>query len=266
VIPRLAYWFGPLQQMGRLPAIDVGSRVQAAPRRTVASSTSVGGVPRRDVLGVGMVWRFQWERLLVSEFGWLFDLWDLTRYGVAPDLYVRDAHAANLLPAAGPAFPAAVIAGPSAAVPAWSVGPGQLMNGVIPVEPGESLTVSAQVRSAAGAGNVTIGWTTVPTPNGVVTSPQTTVAVAAASGAFAEVAHTSTVGANTVAVRPFVAAVSVNPVVARPRLTRGGEPATYEAPGGTGRVVMDDLTREWVSATEADVTLRLLEAGYVVGG
>jgi hypothetical protein len=269
-IPRLAFWFGPLAAMNRLPAIHLDKVVTADRARVVGRQDTVGGVPRRDVLAVRGVWAFEWARLLREEWAWIDEMWQAGLHGSAlPDLYLRSPHEANLLPSSSAPFlgtPTIPGQPPSPAAMSWffnnSLGRRtQTSLGRVPCEAGEQLVARAFVRANGTLTTpVNVGLRTVDAIN-AQTDTVSAFTAPANSSPFLDVAATVTVPAGAVYCQLYVSFTSADGRVALPRITRVGEPGTWTPAGGSARVVMDDFSVRWVSPTEADVTLRLIEAG-----
>lgn len=272
-IPRLAFWFGPLAAMGRLPAIDVDSVVQAQPGRVIGSQNTVGGLPRRDVLGMRRTWQFQWRRLLRSEWSWLEELWQAEQYGATlGDYYLRSPHEANVMSSGAAPFggtPSRPGLPPTPAALSWSFNLAagrrqQFSAGLVPCEVGEVLVARAFVGSSTGSTrSVNVGLRTFTSSGGENGDVFATFTAPTNLSAFLDAAHSVTIPAGTVACKLLVDFLDGDGRVCLPRITRGGEDGGYTPPGGSARVVMDDdgLQVSWVSPTEADVTLRLVEAG-----
>lgn len=276
---RLAYWFGPLADLRRLPAIKTDGEVRDTLTRTTADQTSLSGIPRRDLLGVGKAWEFEWRTVTalapanvavdVVNFEWLATTIEAQRYPGAPDLYLRSPSWPNLLPASVRPFDSAnwtVTLGRAQFIA--PVGVTQISRGKVPCEVGEQLAASIEARSTSlsTATTLTYGFRWYNNLGNLVSDATVTSATLPNSASNpAVLSTTQTAPAGAVSCAMIATSSGANATLSRPRITRSGEPGSWFPPGGTARVIVDgDLEVTWVSATDANVRVRLLEAGAVV--
>lgn len=255
-LPLYAWGLGPLEGFRRIPAIQVGQDPEFGDDDIAAEQTSVTGRVRRQILGSRRSWSLKWRGLFADEAEWLLTLQYGQRYPSAPSLHLRDGTWSNLLPSRARFNGAPTEVGPDGVSPAWTSA-SFMTDGVVPIDTGESVTVTYDARRrAAGTSTSTprIQWLDAAGAN-----------LSLATGAGVSVGTTWTTVSVT-ATRPSDArgatvglAAGTVVSVSRPRLTLSG--TAWSPPGGSARVSVADLDLTRTSPTETDVRLRLVEVG-----